>query len=214
MAIRVLIVDDHSVLAEGLRHLIDAQDDLEVVGCAGDGRTALRMAAELKPDLVLMDISMPELGGIEAARLIHERAPAVQVVMLSMHMQRDYVLRALRAGARGYLLKQSAGAEIPAAIRAVHMGRRYLSAEIAESVIDEYLRIGSGEDPLDALSSRERQVLQMLTEGHATGIIAQALSLSPKTVETYRARIMHKLGIANMQGLVKFAIQQGLTTVD
>lgn len=213
MNIRVLIVDDHVVMAEGLRHLIEAQPDLLAVGCVADGREALRKVVELKPDVVMMDIAMPELNGIEATRMIGQRAPETRVVILSMHSNQEYVLRALQAGARGYLLKKNAADEVLMAIRAVHAGRRFLSRQIAEGVIDDYLRSGTG-SPLDALSSRERQVLQLLVESKATAVIAESLSLSPKTVETYRSRVMQKLGIEDMPSLVKFAIQHGLTSVD
>ncbi|MBU2640324.1 MAG: response regulator transcription factor [Thiobacillus sp.] len=213
MSINVLIVDDHVVMAEGLRYLIDAQSDLAVVGCVNDGREALREVVERVPDVVVMDIAMPELNGIEATHLIHERSPDTQIVMLSMHSNREYVLRALQAGARGYVLKKNAAAEVLTAIRSVYSGRRYLSSQITESVIEDYLR-SSRDDPLDALSSRERQVLQLLVEGKSTVLIAESLSLSPKTVETYRARVMQKLDIGDMPGLVKFAIQHGLTTIE
>jgi DNA-binding NarL/FixJ family response regulator len=213
MNIRVLIVDDHVVMAEGLRHLLEAQPDLVVVGCVTDGREALRRVVELRPDVVMMDIAMPELNGIEATRLIGQRAPETQVVILSMHSNQEYVLRALQAGARGYVLKKNAADEVLTAIRAVHAGRRFLSQQIAEGVIDDYLRNGTG-SPLDALSSRERQVMQLLVESKATAVIAESLSLSPKTVETYRSRIMQKLCIEDMPSLVKFAIQHGLTSVD
>ncbi|WP_310446384.1 response regulator transcription factor [Thiobacillus sp.] len=213
MRINVLIVDDHVVMAEGLRYLIDAQNDLAVVGCVNDGREALREVLERVPDVVVMDIAMPELNGIEATHLIHERSPDTQVVMLSMHSNREYVLRALQAGARGYVLKKNAAAEVLTAIRSVYSGQRYLSSQITESVIEDYLRSGR-DDPLDSLSSRERQVLQLLVEGKSTVLIAESLSLSPKTVETYRARVMQKLDIGDMPGLVKFAIQHGLTTIE
>lgn len=213
MNITVLIVDDHVVMAEGLRHLIEAQPDLVVVGCVSDGREALRKVVELRPDVVMMDIAMPELNGIEATRLIVQRVPKSQVVILSMHSNQEYVLRALQAGARGYLLKKNAADEVLMAIRAVHSGRRFLSRQIEEGVIDDYLRSGTGSS-LDALSSRERQVLQLLVESKAIAAIAESLSLSPKTVETYRGRIMQKLGIDDMPSLVKFAIQHGLTGVD
>ena len=213
MSINVLIVDDHVVMAEGLRHLIDAQADLAVVGCANDGREAMREVAERTPDVVVMDIAMPELNVIEAARLIHERSPDTQVVILSMHSNREYVLRALQAGARGYVLKKNAAAEVLTAIRSVHSGQRYLSSQITEGVIEDYLR-SSSDDPLDTLSSRERQVLQLLVEGKSTVLIAESLSLSPKTVETYRTRVMQKLDIGDMPSLVKFAIQHGLTTIE
>lgn len=214
MSINVLIVDDHVVMAEGLRYLIDAQADLAVVGCVNDGREALRKVAERMPDVVVMDIAMPELNGIEAAHLIHERSPDTQVVILSMHSNREYVLRALQAGARGYVLKKNAADEVLMAIRSVHSGQRYLSSQITESVIEDYLLRSNSDDPLDALSSRERQVLQLLVEGKSTALIAELLSLSPKTVETYRTRVMQKLDIGDMPSLVKFAIQHGLTTIE
>lgn len=213
MTINVLIVDDHAVMAEGLRSLIDAQTDLAVMACVTDGREALRKVSELMPDVVVMDVAMPELNGIEATHLIHARVPATQVLILSMHSNQEYVLRALQAGARGYVLKKNAANEVLTAIRAVHAGRRFLSRQITESVIDDYIR-GSNDNLLDALSSRERQVLQLLVESKSTLVIAESLSLSPKTVETYRGRIMQKLGIDDMPGLVKFAIQRGLTSVD
>ena len=213
MTINVLIVDDHMVIAEGLRYLIDAQADLAVVGYVSDGREALHKVTELMPDVVVMDIAMPELNGIEATHLIHERWPDKQIVILSMHSNQEYVLRALQAGARGYVLKKNAADEVLTAIRAVHSGQRFLSRQITESVIDEYLR-GGNDDPLDALSSRERQVLQLLVESKSTNVIAELLALSPKTVETYRARIMQKLDIGDMPSLVKFAIQRGVTTVE
>lgn len=213
MSINVLIVDDHAVMAEGLRALIDAQADLAVTGCVTDGREALRHVVEQLPDVVVMDIAMPELNGIEATHLIHERAPATQVVILSMHSNQEYVLRALQAGARGYVLKKNAADEVLSAIRSVHAGQRFLSRQIAESVIDDYLRSGC-DTTLGALSSRERQVLQLMVESKSTVLIAESLSLSPKTVETYRTRIMQKLGIGDMPSLVKFAIQHGLTSIE
>lgn len=213
MSINVLIVDDHAVMAEGLRYLIDAQPDLAVTACVHDGREAVRKVIELAPDVVVMDIAMPELNGIEATHLIHERAPDTQVVILSMHSNPEYVLRAVQAGARGYVLKKNAADEVLTAIRAVYTGQRFLSRQITEGVIDEYLRSAS-DNPLNTLSSRERQVLQLLVESKSTGVIAESLSLSPKTVETYRGRIMQKLGIEDIPSLVKFAIQHGLTTLE
>lgn len=213
MSIGVLIVDDHAVMAEGLRYLIDAQPDLTVAGCITDGREAVRKVTELAPDVVVMDIAMPELNGIEATHLIRARAPDTRVVMLSMHSNHEYVLRALRAGARGYVLKRNAADEVLTAIRSVHAGQRFLSRQITECVLDEFLN-GTGENPLNLLSSRERQVLQLLVESHSIATIAEMLSLSPKTIETYRSRVMHKLGIGDMPNLVKFAIQHGLTTID
>ena len=214
MSITVLIVDDHTVVSEGLRGLIEAQDDMRVVACVTDGREAVNKARELKPDVVLMDIAMPNLNGIEATHLIRRRMETTQVVILSMHSNQEYVLRALEAGARGYVLKKSASNEVVDAIRTIHKGGRYLSQKLVESGIDDRLREGAITDPLDVLSSRERQVLQLLVEGKANAVIALSLSLSPKTVETYRARLMQKLNIEDIPSLVKFAIQHGVTPLD
>jgi len=214
MSIRVLIVDDHVVMAEGLRHLMESQQDLTVVGCLTDGREALQKISELTPNVIIMDVTMPELNGIDATRLIKERAPAIQILILSMHSNQEYVLRALQAGARGYLLKKNASDEVLAAIRAVHAGRRFLSWQISENMIDDYLQAGADGDPLGGLSLRERQVLQFMVEGKSSAGIAELLSLSPKTVETYRSRIMQKLDIDDIPKLVKFAIQHGLTTIE
>lgn len=214
MPIRVLIADDHAVMAEGLRYLIDAQADLTVLECVTNGRQALRTAAELEPDVVVMDIAMPELNGIEATRLTRERTPRTQVVILSMHANPEYVIRALQAGACGYVIKKNAVDEVLAAIRAAHAGQRFLSRQISDSIVDSYIRGIDHVSPVDALSSRERQVLQLVVEGNSTATIATSLALSPKTVETYRGRIMQKLGIEDMPSLVKFAIAHGLTTVE
>ena len=214
MTIRVLIADDHGVVAEGLRFVVEAQEDMEVIACVLDSREAVRRSIETHPDVVLIDHAMPLLNGAEATHLIRERCPETHVIILSMYSNRVHVLRALQAGATGYVVKKSAAKEVVDAIRAVYKGERYLSKELADSVIDEAVhKTGSG-DPLERLSSRERQVLQMLAEGHAVAHIAATLSLSPKTVETYRARMMEKLDIHDFATLVKFAIQHGITSLE
>lgn len=205
----ILLADDHTVLSDGLRILIESQADTHVVAVAADGRQAVKMALEFKPDLVLMDVSMPVLNGIEAARQIHAQIPQIHLLMLSMHADMEYVHRALEAGAKGYLLKDSAGAEVLQAIRAVLAGRTYFSPKITEKLLVNLTRTQTG--PLDSLSDREREVLQLTTEGRTSLEIAAMLSLSPKTVETYRSRIMTKLNLDNLPALVKFAIQHGLT---
>jgi DNA-binding NarL/FixJ family response regulator len=201
------------VVAEGLRHLVEAERDIEVVACAVDGREAVQQARETQPDVVLMDLSMPELNGADATRAILERDPRCRVIVLSMYAQREYVRRALKAGAAGYLVKRSAAKELVEAIRAVHAGQRYLSPRVADVVLEDYTD-GRQDDPLARLSAREREVLQLLAEGRTGAQIAERLSLSQKTVETYRARLVEKLGIRDLAGLVRFAIQKGLVSLD
>jgi DNA-binding NarL/FixJ family response regulator len=214
MTIRVLIADDHGVVAEGLRFVVEAQADMEVITCVQDSREAVRRSIETRPDVVLIDHAMPELNGAEATHLIRERCPDTRVIILSMYSDRIHVLGALQAGATGYVVKKSAAREVVEAIRTVHKGGRYLSKELADSVIDQVVQNTPSADALKKLSSRERQVLQMLAEGHAVADIASRLSLSHKTVETYRARMMEKLGIHDFATLVKFAIQHGVTTLE
>jgi DNA-binding NarL/FixJ family response regulator len=213
MTIRILIADDHAVVAEGLRSLIDAQSDMEVVGLADNGREAVKKALETKPDLVVMDNAMPELNGIEAARIIRKTHAEVRIVMLSMHSNSVHVQRALGAGAGGYVLKESVGRELLDAIRTVHAGRRYLSKPLADDLLDRLVS-DAPEDPLSRLSTRERQVLQLLAEGHSVVEVGDKLSLSRKTVETYRSRMMEKLDLHDLAGLIKFAIQHDLVSLD
>lgn len=213
MTIKILIADDHAVVAEGLKHLVEAQPDLQVVATVGDGREAVRVAKETEPDVVLMDLSMPELNGADATRAIIDARPECRVIVLSMYAEREYVRRALKAGATGYVVKRSAAKELVEAIRAVQSGQRYLSPRVADVVIDDYAADGKA-DLLEKLSTREREVLQLLAEGRTGSEIAQRLALSQKTVETYRARLVEKLGIRDVAGLVKFAIQRGLVSLD
>lgn len=210
MRVTILLADDHAVVRDGLRALIDASHDLKVIGVAGNGREAVAEAQRLRPDVVIMDIAMPELDGVEATRRIVEKCPDTRVLILSMYLSAEHIYRALQAGAQGYVLKESAGEEVVEAIRAVRAGKRYLSHRITETVIDDYLREGTTLSPLDSLSLRERDVLQLVVEGRTNVAIAQALSLSPKTVETYRARIMKKLKVHDTVELVKFAMRHGL----
>jgi DNA-binding NarL/FixJ family response regulator len=210
MTIRVLLADDHSMMREGLKALLSASPDISVVGEVGNGRAAVRSATELQPDVVIMDITMPELNGIEAARLMREKCPAARIVFLSMHSNSEHVFRAFEAGATGYLLKESAGAEIADAVRAVHAGRRHVSSGIEGT--EALSRAATGRpSPLESLSSRERQVLQLVVEGRTSAEIAEKVHLSPKSVETYRSRLMKKLGVGDIPSLVKFAVQHGIT---
>ena len=210
MTIRVLLADDHVLLREGLRALLASSPGIAVVAEVGDGREALRRSEELKPDVLVMDVSMPGLNGIEAAQLVRARCPQTQVVMLSMHSSSEHVFRALRAGALGYVLKESAATEVIAAVQAVHAGQRFLSPALREMATETTGNAGRA-GPLDSLSVRERQVLQLVVEGKSSAAIARLVHLSPKTVETYRSRLMKKLGVADVPSLVKFALQHGLT---
>jgi DNA-binding NarL/FixJ family response regulator len=212
MTIRILIADDHGVVAEGLKHVVESQSDMQVVGVVADGREAVREAKAQGPDVVLMDLSMPELNGADATRAIVESGGGCRVIVLSMYAEREHVRRALKAGATGYVVKRSAAEELVEAIRAVHSGGRYLSPRVADAVIDDYA--DGREDPLERLSAREREVLQLVAEGRTGAEIATRLALSQKTVETYRARLVEKLGIRDVAGLVKFAIQRGLVSLD
>lgn len=214
MTIRVLLVDDHAIVRDGLRFLLEAHDDFEVVGGAANGRDAVRAARDLQPDVVIMDLAMPELNGTEATHQIHDACPQTHVLVLSMHSTAEHIYRAFQAGAQGYLLKESAGPELLAAVRTVHAGRRYLSQKIAETVVDDYIRERHVASPLESLSGRERQILQQIAEGKSSAETARVLCLSPKTVETYRSRMMKKLGIADFPALVRFAIQHGLTPLE
>lgn len=208
MKIRVFIADDHAVIRDGLRALLEPHFD--VVGSAGNGRDAVRLMADCSPDVAILDIAMPELNGIETTRLLRQKQSAVRIVMLSMHSSSEHVFRAFEAGADAYLLKESASDEIVAAIKTVHAGRRYLCREI------EPLALSLGDSaqaasPLASLSAREREVLQLVVEGRSSAEIGHLIHLSPKTVETYRSRLMKKLGVADLPALVRFAIQHGLT---
>ena len=209
MTIRVLLADDHALMRDGLRALLDTTSDIEVVGEVRTGREAERQVLQLDPDVVLMDIAMPDLNGIEAARVIYLKCPAVRIVMLSMHATAEYVYRAFEAGACGYLLKEMAVEEVITAVRAVHAGKRYLSPALAESVPNS--ASGYARSPVDSLSMRERQVLQLVVEGRTSSEIAREIHLSPKSVETYRSRLMLKLGVRDLPSLVKFALEHGLT---
>ena len=213
MPITVFIADDHPVMCEGLTHLLQTQEGIRVIGMAADGLDAVRQVSRLYPNVVVADISMPEMNGIEATRKIRERSPETQVVILSMHSTPDHIFHAMEAGARGYILKENAGRAIIDAVRAVHAGRRYL-CEKATDVLAEHVARRSGPNPVDDLSQREREILQFVAEGCSSAEIAGKLSLSPKTVDTYRSRLMAKLGIHDIAGLVKFSILHGLTTLE
>ncbi len=215
MSISVFLVDDHTIVRDGLRYLLEAHGDMKIVGEAANGRDAVKAVRKLQPDVVIMDILMADLNGIEATEQICRECPATRVVILSMQSSSESILRALRAGARGYLFKESAGRELIQAIHAVHAGHRYLSAKVSDQVVGACLKQEEEfKDPLSVLSQREREVLQLVVEGRTSAEIAATLFLSNKTIESYRSRLMQKLGIKDMPSLIKFAIQQGLTSLE
>ena len=218
MSIRVLIADDHKIMLAGLRSILEKQTDFEVVGEADNGRKAVQMAQEKKPDVVVMDVSMPDLNGIEATKQIIESLPETRVIALSMHSDKRFVMGMLRAGASGYLLKDCASQELANAIDQVARGKKYLSPEITGVVIDDFLLgRGSSEEVATAasqLSPREREVLQLIAEGWSTKQIASHLYVSIKTIETHRRQIMKKLDLHSIADLTKYAIREGLTSIE
>jgi two-component system response regulator NreC len=206
--IRILLADDHAVVRQGFKMILGAQPDFEIVGEAGNGREAVELAENLKPDIVVMDVSMPELNGIEATRRLSTSVPHCRVVALSMHKDNVYVREILRAGARGYLLKDSEAADVVSAVRAVAQGEGYISPAVSNAVLDDYRKHVT--NPIDLLSSREREVLQMLAEGKTNKEIAVVLNLSVYTVDAHRGRIMEKLNVHSINELVRFAVRNGL----
>jgi len=217
--LRVLIVDDHTIVRQGLRKLLEAEGDIEIVGEASDGREAVTKATDMQPAVVLLDISMPGLNGLEAVRQILKRSPKTRVLVLSMHKNEAYVLQALRNGASGYVLKEAASEEIVTALRALGRGESYLSPSISRVVIDDYLRINSGGESTarslyESLTAREREIFQLLAEGLKNHEVAERLHVSVKTVETHRAHVMEKLGLNNIAELVKYAIEVGIIQLD
>jgi DNA-binding NarL/FixJ family response regulator len=211
--IRILIADDHALVRAGFRSLLEKLDGCEVVGEAGDGREALRLIAPLQPHVVLMDVKMPGLNGLEATARISRDHPSVSVVILSMYTNEEYVIQALRAGAMGYLLKDAAPAELQLAVQAAVRGEVYLSPSISKRVLQDYIElVGGGGGMLDALTARQREVLQLIAEGRTTKEIALLLQISVKTAEAHRAQLMERLDIHDVSGLVRFAIRAGLDT--
>ena len=214
--ITILLADDHKIFRDGLRPLFTAQPDMEVVAEAENGRDALRLAEELRPTVAVLDISMPELSGLEVTRSLSQRAPDVHVIILSMHSDRRFVVEALRSGARGYLLKDSGFEELVHAIRSVVDGGVHLGRAVSEQVVQDYVALAREEEPgvAQPLSAREREVLQLLANGLATKEVAERLHLSVKTVESHRKAVMNKLEIHNIAELTKYAIRTGLTEIE
>jgi DNA-binding NarL/FixJ family response regulator len=213
MSVRILLADDHAVVREGLRTILELQGDMEIVGEARDGRDALNKAEALRPDVILMDISMPELSGIEATRMIYMRVPTSRVIILSMYHTNEYVSRAMQAGARAYLLKESAGCSAVNAVRAVMRGRQYFGEGIESPKMKRTGCSANPQTPLESLSRRERETLQLVVEGNTNAAIAELLNVSQKSVETYRSRLMQKLDLNNVPALVMFALQHGVISI-
>jgi DNA-binding NarL/FixJ family response regulator len=212
---RVLLADDHALVRAGIRALMEKIPDVEVVGEAGTGREALELVRSTLPNIVLMDIAMTELGGLEALPRITKDFPSVKVIILSAHANEEYVIRALREGASGYMLKDSATTELELAINSVIQGKIYLSPSISRTVIDDYLqRVSGAFSPLEQLTSRQREILQLIAEGKNTKEIAAELNISIKTVESHRLQLMDRLNIHDIPGLVRYAIRSGLVSAE
>ena len=217
MTTRVLLVEDHTLVRMGVRALLaGAGKEVEVVGEAGNGRDAVEQCRTLNPDLVLMDVAMPELNGIEAARQILQQQPEVRIIMLSMHATRQHIFESLKAGVRGYVLKDAAFADLLVAIRAVMSGRTHVSPQLSDVVMQDYIRRAKGTEPVDELeklSGREREILQLIDEGKSSAEIDDSLHISVRTVDTHRHNLMEKLRIHSIAGLTRFAIRTGLCSL-
>ncbi len=211
--IRIALADDHQLMRSGLRALLERQPDLTVIGEASDGRAAVALVSAQKPDVLVMDIGMPLLNGIEAASQIHQALPEIAIIMLSMHSDESYVLRALKSGARGYLLKDSAEVDLIRAVHAVADGKSFFSPAVSKVLLDDYVRKlkrSGTEDPYDLLTPRERELLQLVAEGKSNKEIAQLCNLSVYTVETHRANIMAKLNLHGVPELILYAVRKGI----
>ena len=212
--IRILLVDDHALVRAGIRALIEGKPGIEVIAETGDGEEALRIIGELHPDLVLLDITMPTINGFEVLEQITKQYPQTRAIILTVHEGTEYAIRALRAGAAGYLLKSAASIELEDAISAVAQGGTYLAQEISQKTLFEYARAGTSQDLLASLTARQREILKLIAEGQSTKEIGSKLNISVKTVESHRAKLAEKLGIHDVAGLVRFAIRMGLIQVE
>ena len=212
--IRVLVVDDHAIMRDGIRAMLSVVDDVDVIGEAADGKQAVERVQEMEPDVVVMDIAMPDMDGIEATRRIQKKSPRVRLLILTQHDNKEYILSAIKAGASGYVPKRALGSDLVTAIRAVHKGQSFLYPSAARALIDDYRWQTEGKDPYDSLTPREREVLKMIADGYTSRAIAEKLIVSLKTVLGHRTKIMGKLDLHNRTELIKYAMRKGLTTVD
>ena len=211
--IKIMLVDDHAIMREGVQALLSIHDDLEIVGAASEGKEAIEKALELGPDVIIMDIAMPSMDGLEATRRIMKRNPKTKVVVLTQHDNKQYILSAIKAGASGYVPKKALGTDLVTAIRAVCAGESFLYPTAASALINDYLHYAE-EEPFDRLTSREREILKLVAEGHTSRYIADMLYISLKTVLGHRTKIMEKLNIHNRSELIKYAIRKGLVSIE
>src|SRR4030043_912381 len=211
---RILVVDDHAVLRDGIRALLDLQDDIEVIGEASEGKEAIEKAQELLPDVVIMDIAMPGMDGLEATRRIKKKNPKMKILVLTQHDNKEYILSVIKAGASGYVPKRALGSELVSAIRAVKEGDSFLYPSAAAALIEDYLQQTRDEGPYDQLTAREREIFKLIAEGHISREIADMLFLSLRTVQGHRLKIMEKLNLHNRTELIKYAMRKGLVSLD
>ena len=212
--IKIMVADDHAILRDGIRALLELHEDIEIIGEASDGNEAIEKARELMPDLIIMDIAMPGMDGLEATRRIRKRNPKAKVLMLTQHDNREYILPAIKAGASGYVPKRALGSELVSAIRAVQRGESFLYPSAATALIQDYLQQSKEEEPYDRLTAREREILKLIADGHPSRKIAEMLGLSIKTVLGHRAKTMEKLNLHNRTELIKYAMRKGLVSMD